>query len=291
MLPLGELASLGTALCWAIGLTLFRRDVREVGARAVNLFKGIVGSLAFLLVLGLGAARSAPLDAQMWLALSGVVGLALGDTLLFKALGTLGAHRTALLASLGPVLTTVGGWIFLGELLTAARLCGIALAVGGVTAVVWFRRADRPEPEAHLSGITLGVAAAACQAAGVLMAKRGLQDADALVGTTLRLVSATAVLAVVAFLRRDLRTDLGRLLRPAPLRRLVPAALLGTFLGLWLMQVGIRLTEAAVASALHSTTPLFTLPIAVFFLRERAGALSWAGSVLAVAGVILLLLS
>ena len=39
----GELASLGAALCWAFGLTLFQRDVRDIGARAVNLFKGIVG--------------------------------------------------------------------------------------------------------------------------------------------------------------------------------------------------------------------------------------------------------
>ena len=39
MFPLGEIASLATALCWAVGLNLFRRDTREIGARQVNLFK------------------------------------------------------------------------------------------------------------------------------------------------------------------------------------------------------------------------------------------------------------
>ena len=73
------------------------------------------------------------------------------------------------------------------------------------------------------------------------------------------------------------------------LRRLVPAAFIGTFLGLWLMAVGIKHTESAVANALHSTTPLFTLPIALFVLREKVGKLAIAGSFVAVAGVFLLL--
>ncbi|MHC4933255.1 MAG: hypothetical protein ACYTGV_13810 [Planctomycetota bacterium] len=41
--PLGEVASLGAAAGWAVGLTLYRRDAREIGARAVNLFKGHSG--------------------------------------------------------------------------------------------------------------------------------------------------------------------------------------------------------------------------------------------------------
>jgi drug/metabolite transporter (DMT)-like permease len=71
--------------------------------------------------------------------------------------------------------------------------------------------------------------------------------------------------------------------------RLVPAAFVGTFLGLWLMQLGIKNTESAVANALHSTTPLFTLPITVFLLRERLGWLAVTGSFVAVGGVVLLL--
>ena len=291
MLPIGELASLGTALCWAVGLTLFRRDVREIGARAVNLFKGIVGSAVFVLCLALGTQRSVPLDAQILLALSGLMGLALGDTLLFRALAQLGPHRTALLATLGPVLTAAGGWVFLDEALPALRLAGIAMAVTGVTMVVYFRRRDVPVPRATLSGVVCGLLAAACQASGVLLTKRGLDDADPLAATALRLIAATAVLAVVGLARKDLRNDLKRLVRPGPLMRLVPAALIATVLGLWLMQVGIAHTKSAVANALHSTTPLFTLPIAVVLLGERVSISMVFGSLLAVGGVSTLLLS
>jgi len=287
--PLGELASLGAACCWAVGLNLFRRDVREIGARPVNLFKALAASVLFLLVLiATGFERASP-AAHAELALSGIVGLALGDTCLFYALGHLGAHRTALLGSLGPVFTAVGGWLLLDEPLTAWRCAGIVMAGVGVTMVVWGRPA-RGAADALAKGALAGVLGALCHASGVLLAKRGQAELAALPAATIRLTSATAVLVLFALARGRLRPDLERLLRPAPLLRLLPAAAIGTFLGIGLMQVGIAHTQSAVASALHSTTPLFTLPIALFVLRERVGPVALVGSVVGVAGVVLLFL-
>lgn len=287
--PLGEVASLGAAACWAIGLTLFRRDVRGIGARQVNLYKGLQGTALFLACLAFADLEPVPLEAQLFLAASGVVGLALGDTLLFKALDHLGPHRTALMGLLGPLLTAAGAWIFLGETLHGLQLLGCGLAMIGVTLVIW----ARPERMHAVTkrGVLYGVLAVACQAAGVVLTKRGLLDADPFTGSTIRIATATAVLVVLAALRRELGPDLARLFSAPTLRRLVPAVFFATFLGLWLMQTGIKHTESAVANALHSTTPLFTLPIVLFLLKERMGWLGIAGSFVGVGGVSLLLLS
>ena len=287
-LPVGEIASLGAALCWAIGLNLFRHDVQGIGARPVNLFKGIIGTTLFLLCVAVAGVGTIPAKAQWSLALSGIVGLSLGDTLLFLALGQLGAHRTALFAVLGPVLTAVGGFVLLDEALRAQQILGILLAAAGVAMVVYFR-GRTPSGPIPVRGIVYGLLASACQAGGVLLAKEGLHETDALTGTTLRLAAATAALCVVAAVRRDLMPDLGKLVKAPVLRRLVPGALIGTFGGLWLMLLGIKHTESAVANALHSTTPLFTMPIALFWLRERLGVVAILGSFVAVAGVIVLL--
>ena len=72
--PLGEVASLATALCWAVGLNLFRRDAREVGARPVNLFKGLIALPPLLLCLWIGGANDVSGEAQVYLILSGVLG-------------------------------------------------------------------------------------------------------------------------------------------------------------------------------------------------------------------------
>lgn len=100
------------------------------------------------------------------------------------------------------------------------------------------------------------------------------------VGEVASLGAAVCWAVGLSLFRRDAR-ELGA--RPVNLfkgvlGRLVPAAVIGTFAGLWLMRTGIKYTESAVASALHSTTPLFTLPIALLVLRERVGGLAIAGS-------------
>jgi len=290
-LPAGELASLGAALCWAIGLNLFRRDVRLIGARAVSLFKGIVGCVLFglcLLVAGVPYVDGRSVNLFM---LSGVIGLALGDSLLFCALGHLGAHRTAMLATLGPVLTAVGAWIFRGEVLGPWSIAGVACAVGGVAMVVWFRPHGAEPRRADRAGIAYGLLAAVCQAGGVVVSKEAFAGADVpLLSAVLRLGAATAVLALFALFRGELDGQVTRLFSPRPFRRLVVATTFGTFAGIWLMQAGISWTDSAVASALHSTTPLFTLPIAVFVLRERVTPGAVIGSCLAVGGVAILLL-
>jgi len=288
----GELASLAAALCWAIGLNLFRKDVRLIGARAVNLFKGIIGCtlfLACLLVVGVPSVDSRSVNLFM---LSGVIGLGLGDSLLFIALGHLGAHRTALLASLGPVLTAIGAWVFRGEALGTWSILGIAFAVGGVSMVVWFRPHGSEPKRADTAGIVYGLLAALCQAGGVIVSKEAFVGADVpLLSAVLRVGAATAVLALFALVRGELNGQVVRLFSPRPFRRLVVATFFGTFCGVWFMQAGISWTDSAVASALHSTTPLFTLPIAIFVLKERVTPGAVVGSCLAVAGVAILILS
>ncbi len=289
--PVGEVASLATAVCWAIGLNLFSRDAREVGARPVNLFKGLIALPPIFLCLWVAGAQEVSGEAQAYLIASGVLGVAIGDSLLFFALGQLGAHRAALFGCLGPVLTAIGAWLLLDEVLSGQRIAGIALAAAGVTMVVYFRpKKSDPESGGSTSGIVMGVLSAVAMSLGVLLNKRGLVEADPLTATALRLSAAVVGLALFACVRRELMPDFRKLLSPRVLRRLVPAAFIGTFLGLWLMAVGIKHTESAVANALHSTTPLFTLPIALFVLREKVGKLAIAGSFVAVAGVFLLLI-
>lgn len=222
--------------------------------------------------------------------ISGVIGLALGDTFMFVALARLGAHRAALLASLGPIFAALFAWIFRGEVLSAGQIAGIAAAVGGVTIVVAARPHGAGPRNIDWTGVMWGVLAAVGQAGGVVVSKEAFATADVpLLSAVLRLGAGTAALALFALFRRDLHGHVVKLFRPARLRRLMLATFFGTFCGIWLMQAGISWTGSAIASALHSMTPIFTLLIAAFILREKPTRGVLAGSLLAVAGVTLLL--
>ena len=188
------------------------------------------------------------------------------------------------------LVAALGAWMFLGESLSLLQVVGTALASAGVAMVVYFRGVAAKPDHATRRGILCGALGALAMSVGVLLNKRGLGATDAMTASCLRLSGAVVALALVAAWRRDLMPDLRRLLQPAVMRRLVPASIIGTFLGLWLMSVGIKHTQSAVANALHSTTPLFTLPIALLILKERMGRWAIAGSFVAVGGVFLLFL-
>ena len=290
-LPVGEIASLGAAASWAIGLSLFRGEVREIGALPVNLFKGLLGMCMFAACAAVLRVPMGGPEAQGMLLLSGLVGLALGDTLLFIALGDLGAHRAALFGSLGPVMTAVGGWVLLDERLSPWESAGIVLASSGVAMVVYFRGSHADDPKGSTRGVVCGIASALCQAGGVLLSKKAMTEVHFLGAAGLRLFAANLALIIVLLYRRQLASAVRRMFEGRRPLRMVRATFFATFLGLGLMQLGIAETDSAVANALHSTTPLFTLPIGLFVLRERIGALAIVGSLVAVGGVCLLLLA
>ena len=85
----GELAALGTSMCFAFGSTLFTFAGRELGAQRVNrvrlLLAAILIALVHWLLLGRLFPSDVPVDTVGWLMLSGVVGLVLGDVFLLQA--------------------------------------------------------------------------------------------------------------------------------------------------------------------------------------------------------------
>ena len=66
------------------------------------------------------------------------------------------------------------------------------------------------------------------------------------------------------------------------------ATFLGTFLGIWLMNAGLRYTHTGIASTLSSTSPIFILPLAYFIEKEDLTARSIMGACIAVVGVAVL---
>ena len=62
-----------------------------------------------------------------------------------------------------------------------------------------------------------------------------------------------------------------------------------TYGGFWLSLVAIKYLNVAVASTLSATEPLFVIPLAVVFFKERISMLETIGAICATCGVMLLI--
>jgi drug/metabolite transporter (DMT)-like permease len=69
------------------------------------------------------------------------------------------------------------------------------------------------------------------------------------------------------------------------------AALIGPVIGVSLSLLAVQNTAVGVASVLTSLSPIFMLPIAHFFFKERLGWQAVAGTLLAMIGVTVLFLA
>jgi drug/metabolite transporter (DMT)-like permease len=290
---LGCLAALGSALAWAVGSILFRRIGDEASPLGMNLGKGLLGLV--LLGLALLVVGTTPMSpaAIFWLALSGVVGIALGDTFFFMALMRLDPRLTLLLATVGQVATVFMAMVFLGERPGALTWLGIPLVLGGVTWVMaeQMPHEDKASKAFRLKGIGLGLLASLCISSGFILAKLGLEEVSALQGTFWRFAFGMAGLATFGWIRGELVTWLRPFASGDLLRRIIVAVLVITFGGFWLTMVGYKYTHASVATILMSTEPLFILPLARLFMDERITPRAITGALVAVSGVICIVLS
>jgi drug/metabolite transporter (DMT)-like permease len=261
-------AALAAALCWALASLLWRRLPTSLSAARLNLLKNLL-AVALLLPLVLLQPWQASTRSLLLLALSGVLGIALGDSLFFAALRRLGTRRTLTIDAGGPAVTTLAGVAVLGEVPRPSQWLGILLISLAVLLVV---RQPSPQgglpgpppglPPADGAGVLLALGALACGSGGALLARAAL-----VAGGPTPLQAAVLRLAAAALVMLPLLVGLPRAVQgPRPARPRWPlalaATLLGTSAGIVLQQTALAGLPGGLAVALLSTAPVMALPLA-----------------------------
>ena len=299
--PSAALAALGAALTWAVGSILFRRALEHGEAHerpspaGANLFKNSLAALVLAAcMLARGEAWPASSSLSTLLA-SGLFGFALGDSLYFAALGGAGVQRAAMLIELHVPLAALGAWACYGEALSLATLGWSAVVLAGVVLVVQGRGLEHvDERAARRRGLLLAFVAAVAYAVALVLGHRGMEGTALFAGSVVRVIGGIVSALVLAPFAgclpggRGARGELAALVRPLCSRRLarllLPAACLGSVIGLPMFHYALRELTPGVAALLLSTTPLFTLPIEE--LRgTRHGLRAWIGTLIGFAGV------
>lgn len=285
---IGELMALGSAATWAFGIVLARQLGRVLPPPALNLLKNGVFLLALLpitLLLHEGPLPRLPLGDVLLVLASGVIGIAIADTLYFRALNELGAGRMGIVGNLYSPTVLLLGFLFLGDRLSLQQWLGFALVLGGVGLITaGDRSSDASRPVHALRGVLIGMLAVALMAGAVVMVKRVLETQPLLWVSTLRLSGAVGGLLLMAAL-----PGLRRWFTFAPARvpwpRLVVAALAGQGLSMVLWLGGYKYTSASVAAILNETASVFLVLMGALWLGEPLNRRTVAGVALTFAGI------
>jgi drug/metabolite transporter (DMT)-like permease len=295
---IGEIAGLATSFFFAMTALIFTTTGRMVGSRVTNRMR-LTFALVYLVILNLILFREPlPLSAEpsrwVWLSLSGIVGLSLGDAFLFQALVSVGARLGTLLLSLAPIFGSIIAWIFFGEVLTFWQVTGIVLALAGIAWVVLSHEEPPDTPHGHTrSGVIFGTLAGLGQAVGLILSKQGMVgNFPVFQANAIRMLASVLFIWIWAVLEGRAGATVSTLrAKPGALWLIALGALIGPVLGVSASLLAIQHAEIGVASTLMALPPVIILPVSYFVFRERIGWQAILGTGLAIAGVAVLFLA
>lgn len=291
----GELAAIGTAVCWSLTAIFFSYSGRRIGSDVVNrsrlLFALLFLALSHYLLEGSLFPRDVALFRWQWLGISGLLGLVVGDTLLFHAYVLVGPRLSMLMMSSVPIFSLLFGWLLFGETIGLLELSGILLAVGGMAWVVTEKRHGLTvvENKQYWRGLAFGLGGALGQVANLVTAKYGLVgDFPTISATLIRIFVAAVVLWGVAGLRGQIGPTLRLWRDRLALRAMVAGSVTGPFLGIWLSMTAVQLSRLGIASTLMALPPVLLIPVEYAVYRRPVSLRAIVGTTVAFAGVALI---
>jgi len=299
MFGMGELAAFCTAVAWGISNQMHSAVARMAGSTSIALLR-----LPFMiLMIGLmcllcNADTSINLEGFLLLALSGTMGLAVGDLLLYSSILIIGPTMAVLILSLGTGITAVMGWIFMGETLPMQAVLGIAITLLGVGFVVTEHGGsvllpgqEVPRGKTLVLGVTLASLAAICLACGYVAQRMAMQTGvQPLWATFVRASAGGVVLWTAGFVLGWAVPAVQNLVRIRPIRWLLLIASINAATGMWLASVALAIAPAGVVATLIGLQPIIVAFIGAVWYRRKPSLRVLSGAVIAFVGTALVCL-
>lgn len=290
---MGEIYALSCAIIWGLAVILLKRAGESIGALALNVFRVFFSlPLIFLTLFFTDDPIFYPAPWRDYLILfaSGILSIAMADTLFHKSLNLIGAGIIAIIDAAYAPLMVLLAFLMLGEKIGPSDYLGMGLIVGSVLLTTTMEPAPGRTRGDLVRGVILGLLALVFLCVGVIIAKPILDRTPLLWVTAMRQSgSALFMLPFLAFTPRGRRAV--RQLRPGPAWRfMAPAAFLGSYLALIFWIAGMKYALVGVAAILTQSSTFFILLFAILFLREPLTRRKALAASLAIAGVIVVTL-
>ena len=294
---IGEIAALITAVCWSFTSIFFTVAGQAAGSNVVNRMRLLFASLLLLITHTVVTGYPIPINAGLhqwgWLGLSGIIGLVIGDAMLFRAFVMIGTRISMLILSLVPILSTLLAWIFLNEKLGPVEIVAILLTIGGIAWVVSERKNgdNTHDQRRFIIGLLMAFGGAIGQALALITAKKGFSsNFPALSANIIRILTAMVILWLIELFQGRIRSNFQFWHLPKARNCLIGGAIFGPFLGIWLSLVAIKYAHIGIASTLMALPPLFLIPLTHWVFGDRITARAVIGTLVATAGVAMIFL-
>ncbi|MDE0227623.1 MAG: DMT family transporter [Spirochaetaceae bacterium] len=311
MIAVGVFIAFAHAVCWSATSVVLRHLSQRLDPFVLNGLRALLGAaviVVWFLAAGAPGASTFTPERILLIVAAIVVGGLVGDTCSVVALRLVGVARTVPVICSFPIFTMLFGFLLLGDAPPLLAMFGALLVVAAGALLSLPERRPRAAPRTAADGtqapipdvarrkrrigLLLATITAAVWGLEVILTAKAAEGMTTLAVNAVR-VPIAALLSLSVALRRPGALDAAE--RVLSDRRTLWLLILGGLLG-WVV-VGmlyvesIKLAGATFTAIVGATAPLYAAPLSALLLREPPGAMTLAATMLAVAGVILVLLA
>ena len=297
----GEVAAMLSALLWAVSSVLTTVGAKRIHVVPLNLIRCVVSTTFFWLMLpffgGVQALAAIQPSAWLWLVLSVLGLLVIGDTLFFRSMDLAGVSWAMPVASINPLWVVLLASVLVQEPLTWSLLAGALLVILGIVLVnkPAPRRAAKGKTEegspadgrARRLGLVMALGVSILWAMGQVALKPATEGLHSVVANSVRQpLGMTMLLGLTLFTGR---WGAWQRLDRKSWAIIIVASLIGTGFGTLFFIMAIQMAGAGRTAILASTAPILAIPFSMLWLHERPSRWTLFGTVLTVAGIVLVI--
>lgn len=306
---LGITTAFLATIFWACSAFPFTKAGRLMSVPTMNLMRLCLGGLLVFITALVFEFNSITkifstsyANAWLWLGLSGVVSLGLGDYLSYRMYTILSPRYGAVFTSISPASALLFGMLMLDETINFIGIIGMAVTIAGVMSMS-FSRSERNTIPDHghgsvLTGVVYGTIGALCHGTGLVFSKMGFVSQSIpglrigpVTGSFIRYCVAAVLVISILFFSNTLGKQIKLLQQQtaSALKTTLLAIILGPVLAVSCAMISIQYINVAISQTLFALVPVLALFIARYVYKEQITKHSIAGIAMAITGVALLI--
>tara|TARA_Y100001968_G_scaffold221863_1_gene204692 strand:- start:33 stop:899 length:867 start_codon:yes stop_codon:yes gene_type:complete len=259
---IGFFSAISAVLFWTFACSIWRGESEKLLPVQINIYKNALASIFFLPVI-FSINWFSDISSIFILVISGIFGIAIGDTLYINSLKINGTRKTLSFEALTPIIATTIGSLGINEIYP--RKVWIGSLIVTLSLLMIIRQNTHKNDNSRkmkFFGILYGLGSVLCAVVAALMSRIILISSTLtpLQTTEIRLLSASIFLFV--FFKKDLFSLLynSEITQNSHIK-LVSSTLLGTNLGILFQQMVFKFLPIGIGWTLLSLSPIFALMI------------------------------
>ena len=314
----GDLYALLGAASFAISSAIIKKLNNLGNAIQLNFLRTLIGAIIFIIhfvfFIDLNLVNSISGLILFYLIISVIMNIVIGDTAFFESQNKLGIKIATPIVNTYPYFTIILAIIFLNEFISYEVILGSLILIPGVILLsvdraenenqddlIENKRAKRFDDD-KVKGLIYVMIAVFCYSLGMLFTTIGTVNIDPILANSIRVPVATIGLLFLMRVsnkanldKKSLETELKDDFNPFTWSNkfiilMLTSGLLGTYFSSLFLVLSVQEIGASRSAILFSTGPFFSLPIAIYWLKEKLSYFTILGTIMTVVGLWVILI-